>query len=143
MYLLGYHNVEYKYFQKYYIIDANQLNIWGEKFLEVFIRLMPIIACIAAVIIFSMQYRHTRENDWLYFIASFCFYGLGEITTNLFGNSIIFPLDIIFYILFYLTIIFYFRSKQKSLIKLLIRLILKKNCLVDWINFLVMLNIKK
>ena len=78
---------------------------------------MPLVACIVAIVVFSLRFKKTKENDWLYFIAAFCFYAIGEFLIYQFGSSIIFPFDILFYIFFYITIILYLESKQKRLIK--------------------------
>lgn len=85
--------------------------------LDNIILFLPLIVCTVAITAFLLQYKKTREVDWLYFIAAFGFYGLGEIVTNIFENFVIFPFDVIFYALFYIAIILYFRNMQKGLIK--------------------------
>lgn len=79
-------------------------------------QILPLIACILAIIVLTKQYIETKDKDWLYFIASIGFYIVGEFCINFFDGIINLPIDMLFYFGFYISIFLYLKKKKKGLL---------------------------
>jgi len=73
--------------------------------------------CVVILIFLIWRYKKTKDKELLYFIAADSFYILGEFSCDIFGNLSDFPIDFIFFFLFYFCVFLFFKHRTKSLLK--------------------------